>query len=67
MFERSHSEKLLLPIITREPPDEVDTLLAGKPRALRELIAQACHHIPDALRAIRAYWIQNKYRDKDTA
>jgi yecA family protein len=66
MFERGHSQKLLLPIITCEVPDQVDALLAGKPRAIRELIAQAYHHIPDAVRAIREYWIQDKYPAKAT-
>ena len=66
MFERGHSQKLLMPIITCEMPDQVDALLAGKPRAIRELIAQAYHHIPDAVRAIREYWIQDKYTAKAT-
>jgi hypothetical protein len=55
-----------MPIITCEVPDQVDALLAGKPRAIRELIAQAYHHIPDAVRAIREYWIQDKYPAKTT-
>ncbi|MCA3278976.1 MAG: UPF0149 family protein, partial [Roseomonas sp.] len=66
MFERSHSQKLLMPIITCEVPDQVDALLAEKPRAIRKLIAQAYQHIPDAVRAIREYWIQDEYPAKAT-
>jgi yecA family protein len=66
MFERGHSEKMLLPIITCEALDQMDTLLAGKPRAIRELIDQAYHNIPDAVRATREYRLQDEYQDKAT-
>ena len=56
MFERGDHVTLMLPITTCEVPDEVDRLMAGSPREVREHVGRAYHHIPEAVSAIHGYW-----------
>jgi uncharacterized protein len=58
MFERGDHVALMLPIITCEATEEVEHLLKDRAEALAH-VAQAYHHIPEAVRAIRAYWRQH--------
>jgi uncharacterized protein len=59
MFERGDHVALMLPIIACDATEEVERLLRGQPDKLAHA-AQAYHHIPEAVRAIRAYWQQHK-------
>ena len=59
MLERDDHVGLMLPIITCDATEEVERLLQGQPEKLAHA-AQAYHHIPEAVRAIRAYWRQHK-------
>jgi uncharacterized protein len=54
MVERGDHVVLMLPIIACDATEEVERLLQGRPEMLAH-VAQACHHIPEAVRAIRAY------------
>jgi uncharacterized protein len=58
MFERGDHVALMLPIIACGATEEVERLLQGRPEVLAH-VAQAYHHIPEAVRAIRAYWRQH--------
>ncbi len=58
MFERGDHVALMLPIIACEATGEVEDLLKDRPEALAH-VAQAYHHIPEAVCAIRAYWRQS--------
>jgi hypothetical protein len=58
MVERGGHVALMLPIIACDATREVERLLQGRPEPLAH-VAQACHHIPEAVRAIRAYWRQH--------
>ena len=58
MFERGDHVALMLPIIACDTAQEVQGLLQGRPEML-EHVAQAYHHIPEAVRAICAYWRQH--------
>jgi uncharacterized protein len=55
MLEREDLVGLMLPIITCDATEEVERLLQGQPDKLAHA-AQAYHHIPEAVRTIRAYW-----------
>ena len=59
MFERGDHVALMLPIIACDATEEVEQLLRDQPDKLAHA-AQAYHHIPEAVRAIRAYWRQHK-------
>jgi uncharacterized protein len=59
MLECDNEVGLMLPIITCDAAEQVEQLLRGQPDKLAH-IAQAYHHIPEAVRAIRAYWRQHK-------
>jgi hypothetical protein len=50
---------LMPPIITCDAAEQVEHLLRGQPEKLAH-VAQTYHHIPKAVRAIRAYWRQHK-------
>jgi yecA family protein len=55
MFERGDHVALMLPIIASDATEEGEQHLKGKPDALAH-VAQAYHHIREAVRAIRTHW-----------
>ena len=59
MLERDDHVGLMLPIITCDAAEQVEQLLRGQPDKLAH-VAQAYHHIPEAVRLIHAYWRQHK-------
>ena len=59
MLEREDHVGLMLPIIPCDAPEQVGQLLRGQPEKLAH-VAQAYHHIPEAVRLIHAYWRQHK-------
>jgi yecA family protein len=60
MFERGDQTALMLPIIACAEAEEVEKLLAGQPREMRDHMGRAYHHIPEAVCAIRDYWRQQR-------
>ncbi|WP_137128540.1 YecA family protein [Roseomonas sp. HF4] len=56
MFERNDHVGLMLPIIACSEAEEVEKLIADRPTEVRDHIARAYHHIPEAVCAIRDYW-----------
>jgi len=56
MFERGDQTVLMLPIIACSEAEEVEKLIADRPKDIRDHIGRAYHHIPEAVCAIRDYW-----------
>ena len=56
MFERGDHTALMLPIIACSAAEEVEKLIADRPKDIRDHIGRAYHHIPEAVCAIRDYW-----------
>ena len=56
MFEHNDHVGLMLPIIACSEAEEVEKLIAHRPKDVRDHIGRAYHHIPEAVCAIRDYW-----------
>ncbi|MBC7802024.1 MAG: hypothetical protein H7Z10_15515 [Gemmatimonadaceae bacterium] len=54
MFERNDHVALMMPIIACETAEEVEKLIARRPREIRYHMGRAYHHIPEPVCASRS-------------